>query len=111
MHLETAREAFHAKMSTPSETPRETVQAGKSTLAEKSGENKGCKNGDSQGSPKVNNKKAKSPDQRVPRPPPSKYTNFIDLTSSCEEVFLATKQTSVYKRRLDPLRGDHSKRN
>ena len=53
---------------------------------------------------------AKSLDQRVPRPLPSKYTNFTNLTRSREEVFLATEQTSVYKR-PDLLRGDRSKRN
>ena len=58
----------------------------------------------------MNNNKAKSPDRRVPRPPSSKYTNFTDLTGSHKEVFLATEQIGIYKR-LDPLRGDHSKRN
>ena len=38
------------------------------------------------------------------------YTNFTELTSSREEVFLASEQTCVFKR-LDLLRGDRSKRN
>ena len=46
MHLETAREAVHARKSTPSETPREIAQAGKSAPVEKNEENKKCKNGD-----------------------------------------------------------------
>ena len=58
----------------------------------------------------MNKKKAKSLDQRVPRPPLNKYTNFTDLTRSREEVFLATEQTGIYKR-PDLLQGDHSKRN
>ena len=76
MRLETAREAVHTKKSTPLETPRETVQARKSTPVKKNGENKKHKNGDPRRSPEVNNKKAK-------------YTNFTNLTGSCEEVFLA----------------------
>ena len=84
------------------EAPRETVQAGKSTSAENNEENKKHKSGDRRRSPDANNKKAKSPDQRVPRPSLSKYTNFTDLTSSRDEVFLATEQTGVYKQ-TDPL--------
>ena len=91
MCLETAREAVHVGKPTPTETPHEAGQAGKSTPTEKSRENKKRKSGDHRQSLEVNNKKAKSPDQKVPRPPPSKYTNFTDLTRSREEVFLAIK--------------------
>ena len=104
---ETALEAVHASKSTPFKTPRETVQTGKSTPTEKSEESK---NGDCRRSPETNNNKAKSPDQKVPRPHLSKYTNFTDLIGSREEVFLATEQTGVFKW-PDPLREDRSKRN
>ena len=100
----------HAGKPTPTETPHETGQVGKSTPAEKSGKNKKHKSGNHRWSQEANNKKAKSPDQRVPRPPSSKYTNFTDLTGSREEVLLATEQTSVYKR-PDSLQGDCSNRN
>ena len=110
MHLETAREAVHAGKFTPSETPHEAAQAGKPTPAEKSKESKKRKNRDHQRSLETNNKKAKSLDQRVPRPPSSKYTNFTKLTGSHEEDLLATEQTGVFKR-PDPLLGDRSKRN
>ena len=40
MHLEIAREAVHVEKSTPSETLRETAQAGKSASVEKNEENK-----------------------------------------------------------------------
>ena len=43
-------------------------------------------------------------------PIPSKYTNFINLTGSREEVFLAIEQTGIYKQ-PNSLRGDRSKRN
>ena len=110
MHLETAREEVHVEKSTPSETLRETAQAGKSAPVEKNEENKKRKNGDRRRSPDANHKQAKSPDQRVSRPLPSKYTNFTDLTRSNEVVFLATEQIGVYKR-PDLLQGDRSKRN
>ena len=100
--LETALEAVHAGKSTLTETPHETALVGKSTPAEKGGENKKRENGDLRWSLEANNKKARSPNQRVPRPRPRKYTNFIDLTSSLEEVFLAIEQKGVYKR-SDPL--------
>ena len=75
MHLETAREA---------------IQAGKSTSTEKSNDNgKRRKNGDRHPSPDKANKKSKAPDLRVPRPPLSKFTNYTDLVSSLEGVFMA----------------------
>ena len=75
MHLETAREA---------------IQAGKSTSTEKSNDNgKRRKNGDRHPSPEKANKKSKAPDLRVPRPPFSKFTNYTDLVSSLEGVFMA----------------------
>ena len=110
MCLETAREAVHARKPAPIETPCEITQAGKSTPAKKSRKNKKRKNGDRRWSLDVNNKKAKSPDQRIPRPSLSKYTKFTDLIWSREEVFLATEQTGVYKR-PDLLWGDRSIRN
>ena len=58
----------------------------------------------------MHQKKAKSSDQRVPRPHPSKYNNFIDLTRLREDVFLATEHTGMYKR-PDLMLGDRSKRN
>ena len=98
MHLETAREAIHAKKPTPIDTLRATAQAGKSTPIEKSRENKKCKNGDRHQSLESNNKKAKSSNQRVLKPSLSKYTTFTDLTGSIKEVILATEQIGIYKR-------------
>ena len=85
------------------ETAREAIQAGKSTVAKKSGDNgKKQKNGDRHPSPEKANKKSKAPDLRVPRPPPSKFTNYTNLVSSREDVFMAAEQTGVFKW-LDPL--------
>ena len=93
------------------ETAREAIQAGKSTPAEKNNYNgKKLKNGDRHPSPNKVNKKSKAPDLRVMQPPPSKFTNYTDLVSSCEEVFMTAKQTEVFKR-PNPLHGDRSKRN
>ena len=79
MHLEIAQEA---------------VQAGKSTPSEKNNDHsKKQKNGDHRPSPDKTTKKAKAPDMRIPRPPPTKYTNYIDLTAPHEEVFLAVEQS------------------
>ena len=44
------------------------------------------------------------------QPPPNKFTNYTDLVSSREDVFMATEQTGVFKR-PDLLHGDCSKRN
>ena len=104
------REAVNTRKPAPKETPPETAPTRKSTLTEKGKENKKHKNEDHRRSLEANNKKAKSLDQRVPRPLPSKYTKFTDLPRSREEVFLATEQTCVYKL-LDPLQGYHSNRN
>ena len=88
------------------ETVRETIQAGKSATVEKSNDNgKKWKNGDRHPSLEKANKKSKAPDLRVPRPPPSKFTNYIDLVSSREDVFMAAKQSRVFKL-PDLLRGD-----
>ena len=93
------------------ETAREAIQARKLAPAEKSGDNgKKQKNRDRHPSPEKTNKKSKVPDLRVPRPPPSKFTNYTDLVSSREDVFMAAEQTGVFKR-PDLLRGDRSKRN
>ena len=93
------------------ETAREAIQARKLAAAEKSNDNgKKRKNGDRHPSLEKASKKSKAPDLRVPRPPPSKFTNYTNLVSSRENVFMAVEQTEVFKR-PDPLRGDHSKRN
>ena len=110
MRLETAWEAIFAGRSVLTKAPLEDARAEKSTTAEKNEDNKKRKSGDRQRSPDVHKKKAKSPDQRVMRPPLSKYNNFTDLTRSREDVFLATEYTGVYKR-PDSMWGDHSKRN
>ena len=93
------------------EIAREAIQARKSNPMEKSNNNgKKRKNGDRHPSPEKSNKKSKAPDLRVLRPPPSKFTNYTDLVSSREDVFITAEQTGVFKQ-LDSLRGDRSKRN
>ena len=65
------------------ETAREAIQEGKSVATEKSNDNdKNWKNGDRDPFLEKANKKSKAPDLRVPRPPPSKFTNYTDLVSS-----------------------------
>ena len=110
MCLETAWEAVNAGRSVPAEALHEGVQVGKSITTEKNEDNKKRKSGDLRWSPSAHKKKAKSPDQRVLRPPLSKYNNFTDLIRSREDVFLATEHTGVYKR-PDLMQGDCSKRN
>ena len=110
MRLETTREVVHAGRSAPIETLREVAQTRKSTFVEKNRDSKKHKSGDHRRSPDVHQKKAKSPNQRVPRPYLSKYNNFTDLTRSREDVLLATEHMGVYKQ-PDSLRGEHSKRN
>ena len=84
------------------ETAREAIQV----APEKSNDNdKKRKNGDRHPSPEKANKKSKALDLRVPRSPHSKFTNYTDLVSSREDVFMATEQTRVFKR-PDPLHGD-----
>ena len=74
------------------ETVREAIQAGKSVLAENSGDNgKKQKNGDRHPSLEKANKKSKALDLRVPRPPLSKFTNYTDLVSSQEDIFMAVE--------------------
>ena len=51
------------------------------------------KNGDHHPSPEKANKKSKALNLRVRRPPPSKFTNYTNLVSSREDVFMATEQT------------------
>ena len=97
MHLERAQEVVDARRSTPIEAPREIAQVEKPAIAEKNKDNKTCKSRDSRRSLEASKKKGKSPDQRVPRPLPSKYNNFIDLTKSHEDVFFVTEHTGVYK--------------
>ena len=82
MRLETAREAVQAGRSTPAEAQREVMPLGKFKSIEKNRDNKKRKSGDRRLSLDVYQKNAKSSDQRVTRPPPSKYNNFTDLTRS-----------------------------
>ena len=110
MRRETTREVVHAGRSTPIEAPHEITPAGKFMSTEKNGDSKKCKSGDHRRSLDAYQKEAKSLDQRVPRPPPSKYNNFTGLTMSHEDVFLATEHIGVYKR-PDSMRGDRLKRN
>ena len=93
------------------ETSQEAIQVGKPAPADKNNDNgKKWKNGDRHPSPDKTNKKPKALDQRVPQPPPSKFTNYTKLVSSREDVFMTTEQTGVIKQ-PDPLCGDYSKRN
>ena len=93
------------------ETAQEAIQAGKPAPAENNNDNgKKRKNGDRRSSLEKTNKKPKTSDQRVLRPPPSKFVNYTDLVSLWEDVFIAAEQTGVFKR-PDPLRGDRTKRN
>ena len=78
--------------------------------AENNRDNKKSKSRYRRRSPDAHQKKVKSLDQRVLRPPPSKYNNFTNLTRLHEDVFLATEHTGVYKR-PDLMRGDRSKKN
>ena len=65
------------------DTAKEAIQVGKSTPIEKNSDNgKKQKNGDHQPSLEKANKKSKALDLRVPRPLPSKFTNYTDLVSS-----------------------------
>ena len=90
MSLETACEVVHAGKSTAFETLHKIAPAGKSTSSEKNGNNKKHKNGDHWQSPD-SNKKSKDTNLRAPRPPPSKYTNYTELVSLYEGVFLVTE--------------------
>ena len=93
------------------ETAREAVQAGKPTPSEKNNDNdKTQKNGDCHSSLEKTNKKAKDPDSRVSRPPPRKFTNYTDLVSSQEDVFMAIEHIGLFNW-PDSLRGDRSKKN
>ena len=93
------------------QTAWEAIQVGKSAPIEKNNDNgKKRKNGNRHPSPDKKNKKPKAPDMRVPRPPPSKFTNYTDLVSSREDVFIAVEQTGVFKW-PNPLCGDCSKKN
>ena len=93
------------------ETACEAIQVGKSTPAEKNNDNgKKHKNKDHHPSLKKLNKKPKALDQRVPRPPPGKLMNYTNLLSSQEDVYMGAEHTRLFKW-LDPLRGDHSKKN
>ena len=74
------------------ETAREVAQASKSTPSEKNNDNSNKqKNGDRRPSLDKTNKKAKTPDRRVLRPPLGKFTNYTDLVASWEDIFLATE--------------------
>ena len=85
------------------ETAREVVQVGKSTPSERNNDNrKKQKNKDCSPSSDKTNKKAKALDLKVPRPSPSKFTNYTNLVASREDVFLAAEQSRVFKR-PDPL--------
>ena len=77
MHLETAKEA---------------IQVGKSAPTEKNNDNgKKQNNRDHHPSLDKTNKKSKALDLRVPRPPPNKFTNYIDLVSSREDIFMVAE--------------------
>ena len=81
------------------ETAQEAIQAGKPVPAEKNNDDgKKWKNGDRCPSLEKTNKKPKTPDQKVSRPPPSKFENYTDLVFSREDVFMAAEQTRVFKR-------------
>ena len=80
------------------ETAREAIQVGKTTATEKGSDNgKKRKNGDCHPSLEKANKKSKALDLRIPRPPPSKFTNYTDLVSSREDVFMEAEQIGVFK--------------
>ena len=108
MCLETAREAVLAGRSIPTKAPVKTHERKNLRLPKRAKTIRSAK------AETTNNlwirTKRRSPDQRVIRPPPSKYNNFIDLTRSHEDVFLATNHIGVYKR-PDSMPGDCSKRN
>ena len=72
MHLENTQEAVLVRRSVLVEAPREDAQVEKPVTTGKREDNKKRKSGDRQRSPDEHEKKAKSPDQRVPRPPLSK---------------------------------------
>ena len=110
MRLETAREAVHAGRLTLVEAPHEITPAGKYLSAWKNEDSKRRKSRDRRRSLDTYQKKAKSPDQRVPRPPLSKYNNFTDLMRSCDDVFLVTEHKGMYKR-PNSMGGDRSKWN
>ena len=93
MHLETTREVVQARRSTSAGAQRESAPTGKFEYDEKNGDNKKRKSGDCRRFPDVHQKKAKSQDQQVTKPPSSKYNNFTDLTRSHEDVFLDTEHT------------------
>ena len=93
------------------ETTHEAVQVGKPTPCKKNNDNdKKRKNGDRHPSLEKTNKKAKTPNMKVLWHYPGKFTNYTDLVSSREDVFMAAEQIRVFKR-PDPLHGDRSKRN
>ena len=74
------------------ETAREAIQAGKSALAKKSSNNgTKRKNGDRPSSLEKANKKSKAPNLRMPQPPPSKFTNYTDLVSLREDIFMVAE--------------------
>ena len=82
----------HTNKIMQSETAREAIKAGKFTPSEKSNDNKKkWKNRDCRPSLEKTYKKAKAHDQRVPRPPPDKFTNYTYLISSREDVFMAAE--------------------
>ena len=68
------------------------------------------KNGDRHPFLEKTNKKGKAPDEKVSWPSTDKFTNYTDLVSSREDIFLVAEQIGVFKQ-PDPLRGDCSKRN
>ena len=101
----------HANKIMHLKTAIEAVQAEKSTLSEKNNDhNKKRKNRDHLSSLDKTTKKAKAPDLRVLRSPPSKYMNYTALVALWEDVFFAVEQSRVFKA-PDPLWGDRSKGN
>ena len=74
------------------ETAWEAIKARKPASIEKNNDNgKKQKNGDRHPSLEKMNKKPKALDQRAPRPPSCKFTNYTDLFSSREDIFMATE--------------------
>ena len=79
------------------ETTGEAIQAGKPAPAKKNNDNgKKQKNGDHRPSLEKTNKKPKAPNQRVPRPPPSKFTNYTDMISSWPQSKLGYSSSLTY---------------
>ena len=74
------------------EPAHEAVQAGKPTPSKNSNDNgKKRKNRDRRPSPEKTNKKVKASNLRVTQPPSGKFTNYTNLVSSWEDIFMAAE--------------------